>query len=364
MTAGGVESVVLNNYRNIDRERFRFDFIAQENSTVVPQEEIEDLGGRVLYVPSYSSPHAYMRGLRDLFTTEQPDIVHSNVNALSVFPLYAAKQAHVAVRIAHSHSTDNRQEHFKSAMKSVLRPLSHIYPTDFATCSWKSGEWLFGKKLMNSGKVKMLPNAIDVQRFQFNESVRQRKRKELGVDDALVVGQVGRLCFQKNQMFSLRIFAELLKIEPSAVLLFAGVGDDEAQLRQEARRLGIDHAVRFLGMRTDVDELEQAFDVVLMPSQYEGLPLSAVEAQAAGCPVVLSTEVTSETSIIPALMTFLPLSAPAGKWAQALHQAVMRNQNHRESRIQQFYESGYDVRDSGKRLGDWYLQLLHERNRR
>lgn len=315
---GGVEAVVMNYYRHIDRNKIQFDFICDEDSTNIPYDEIEKLGGRVIIVPPYQHIFAYLKKLKQIFKENKYKIVHSHINALSVFPLYAAKCAGVPVRIAHSHSTSNKKEWKKTLMKNMLRPFSKVFATDYMCCSELAGRWLFGNKTYDEGKVYLLNNAIDVEKFAYNEDVRKAKRKELEIaDDTFVIGHIGRFVAQKNHTFLIDIFNEVHKEKENSILLLVGQGPLENEIKEKVNRLGLSDSVKFLGQRDDVSELYQAFDVFLLPSLYEGLPVVGVEAQAAGLLCVLSSDMTKETKILESL-EFLPLKQSVRDWANII----------------------------------------------
>ena len=285
MVGGGVEQVVMNYYRHIDRERVQFDFLVDSDSTLVPASEIEALGGRVFTVPPYQRLIDYELELERLFRRERWPIVHSHVNALSVFPLCAAKRAGVPVRIAHSHSTSGGHDPAKNAVKALLRPLSNVYPTHRAACSRHAGEWLFGK----GQDFTVIPNAIDLSSFWFDPVRRATVRHALGIGDGqLLVGHVGRFSPQKNQSALVRAFALVAERRPDARLALVGEGRQRAEVEALAASICPEGSVLFLGQRGDVADLYQAFDVFCLPSEYEGLGMVAVEAQAAGLPCVLS----------------------------------------------------------------------------
>ncbi|MCQ2613013.1 MAG: glycosyltransferase, partial [Treponemataceae bacterium] len=186
---GGVESVVMNYYRNIDRTKVQFDFICDSDSTLIPYDEIESLGGRVFLVPPYQKLFPYRKALIKLFRENKYHIVHSHINTLSVFPLSAAKKAGVPVRIAHSHSSTNKKEWKKNILKQILRPWSKVFANEYFCCSELAGRFQFGNKAYDRGQVYLLNNAIDLEKFRFNEEVRKAKRNELGIgDDVFVVG--------------------------------------------------------------------------------------------------------------------------------------------------------------------------------
>ncbi len=177
MNGGGVEAVVMNYYRHIDRSKVQFDFLVDSDSTLIPREEIESLGGRVFEIPPYQHVVEYQRELQRLFKQEGWKVVHSHINALSVFPLRAAKKAGVPVRIAHSHSTSGKGEYAKNTLKAVLKTQSNRYPTHRFACSKFAGEWLFGK----DSNFEVVYNAIDLDRFSFNAEARAQARADLGL---------------------------------------------------------------------------------------------------------------------------------------------------------------------------------------
>ena len=288
---GGVESVIMNYYKNIDKSKFQFDFVCDNDSTNIPYDEIEKLGGRVILVPPYQKVFKYHKELKRIFKENKYKIVHSHINTLSVFPLFAAKCAGVKVRIAHSHSTTNKKEWKKNLLKIALRPFSKVFATNYMCCSELAGRWLFGDKEYDKGNVYLLNNAIDLDKFKFDKKIRNKKRKELNVsDDMLVIGHIGRFVEQKNHRFLIDIFNEIYKKNNKSILLLAGQGPLVEGIKEKVDKLGLIDNVLFLGQRNDASELYQAFDVFLLPSLYEGLPVVGVEAQAAGNLCYLSND--------------------------------------------------------------------------
>lgn len=180
---GGVEAVVMNYYRNIDRSKIQFDFICDEDSTNIPYDEIKKLGGKVILIPQYQKVFKYHKKLKQVLKEENYKIVHSHINTLSVFSLFAAKCARVPVRIAHSHSTTNKKEWKKNLMKQALRPFSKKYATDYFACTEHAGRWLFGDRTFERGKVSIINNAIDLDIFKYDEKLRKEKRKKLKIKD-------------------------------------------------------------------------------------------------------------------------------------------------------------------------------------
>ena len=219
MNYGGVEMVVMNYYRHMDRSRVQFDFFALEGSTLPQREEIERLGGRVYVVPKYTHLPQYEREIGRLFRQNGYQIVHSHMNTLSVLSLWGAKRAGVPNRIAHNHSTVGRGEGAKNVMKYLLRPFAAVYPTRLCACSRTAGSWLYGEK-----PFRVFNNAIELDRFTYDAAKRKAVRQELGLGDELVLGHVGRFCYAKNHEFLLDVMAEVCKQRPDAVLLLIGEG--------------------------------------------------------------------------------------------------------------------------------------------
>lgn len=350
MMSGGVEAMVLNYYRHIDRTQVQFDFIIDADSTIVPEEEICSLGGRVFRIAPYQKPFAYHRELVALFRREKWRIVHSHINTLSVFPLFAAKRAGVPIRIAHSHSTAGKGETARNIMKYALRPFAKLFPTHYCACSAYAGRWLFGDKLVDSGKVMLVRNAIDTSKFTFNARVREEMRKELGVEGKFVVGHVGRFMMQKNHNFLIDIFEQIHARNPNSVLLLIGEGELEESIRQQVQRLGLNKYVDFLGVRNDVHSILQAMDVFVLPSLYEGLPVVGVEAQASGLRMVASDTVTEEAKITDSF-AFFSLQKSTAEWAEI---AVQSSAISREDASRQVHERGYDIQEAAERLCGYY----------
>ena len=269
---GGVESVVMNYYRNIDRNKIQFHFLCDEDSTDIPYEEIEKLGGKVIVIPPYQKLFKYQKELYRIFKENNYKIIHSHINALSVFPLRIAKKAKIPVRIAHSHSTSNKKEWKKNILKMILRPLSKLYANNYFACTEYAGKWLFGKKVVERKELNVINNAIDLKKFEFNENTRKALREELGIkDDTLIIGHVGRFMKQKNHEFLVEVFNEVYKKNQNTLLILIGQGPLLSEIKQKAINLNIEDKIKFIGQVTDVEKYYNIMDIFLFPSIYEGL---------------------------------------------------------------------------------------------
>lgn len=351
---GGVEAVVMNYYRFIDHKKIQFDFICDDDSTNIPYEEIERLGGKVILIPRYQQIFKYHKELKKILQQGNYKIVHSHINALSVFSLFAAKSAKVPVRIAHSHSTTNKKEWKKNIIKQILVPFSKIFATHYFACTEHAAKWLFGNKTFNNGEVFVLNNAIDLKRFEYNKNIRNKKRNELNItEDTLVIGNIGRFVQQKNHNFLIEIFKEIYIKNNNSILLLVGQGPLEDEIKNKVEMLGLKENVRFLGQRLDVDELYQAFDTFLLPSLYEGLGMVYVEAQAAGLYSFASTEVPSIAKVTEN-MEFISLDEAPEKWAEILlNKYGVKNRNgYRET----IANNGFDIEVEVKKLEEKYIK--------
>lgn len=349
---GGVEAVVMNYYRFIDHKKIQFDFICDEDSTNIPYEEIERLGGKVILIPKYQQIFKYHKELKKVLKEGNYKIVHSHINALSVFSLFAAKSAKIPIRIAHSHSTTNKKEWKKNFIKQILVPFSKIFATHYFACTEHAAKWLFGNKTFNKGEVFVLNNAIDLKRFEYDENIRKRKRKELNIaEDTLVIGNIGRFVQQKNHKFLIEIFKEIYNKNNNSILLLVGQGPLEDEIKNKVELLGLKNNVKFLGQRLDVDELYQAFDTFLLPSLYEGLGMVYVEAQAAGLYAFASTEVP-EIAKVTENMKFISLEELPEKWAEILLNDY--NVKNRKGFKASIANHGFDIEVEVKKLEDKY----------
>lgn len=311
MHRAGLETMLMNYYRNIDRSKVQFDFLTHRPEKSDYDDEIISLGGKVYYAPrlypqNYITYFKYM----EKFWAEHKEytIVHSHIDSMSYLPLLTAKRANIPIRIAHSHNTSIDLD-FKYPLKQFFRLKLPGVANFYFACGKEAGEYLFPQK-----KITLIPNAIEVERFVFSDSMRKKKRKELGLENEVVIGHVGRLSYQKNHKFLIQVFNEIYKEKRDAILLLIGVGEKEEKIRKQVKNYGLETAVRFLGNRDDVNELYQAMDVFVMPSFFEGVPVTGVEAQFAGLPCVFSDKVPREVQFTNSCI-FYSLKNTPKEWA-------------------------------------------------
>lgn len=357
LNAAGVEAVINNYYRFIDHNRFQFDFYIDADSNCQPPQELKDLGARYIIIPPYQDVVECIKTLQKHFVKEKYDIVHVNLNTISVFALYAAKKAGIPVRINHNHSTASRTEIKRNVLKNILRPFAKLFATDYMACSKFAGRWLFGKRDMQNGKVIILNNAIELEKYAYKEEIRCQVRKELGIDDAIVIGHVGRFSHQKNHKKLLKIFCEISKMNDKAILLLVGRGELEKEIRSLVKKMGLEEKVVFLGVRNDVAKLYQAMDVFVLPSYYEGLPVVAIEAQASGTPCVLSDAMTKETKVLSDTV-FMSLEETDQKWAEIILSKVNEQKKYT---VDEMKKAGFDIKTEAIKLMQYYEERIKER---
>ena len=357
---GGVEAVIMNYYRHIDRNKIQFDFICDEDSTCIPRKEIESLGGKVIICPPYQKLNKYIKFLKRLFKENNYKIVHSNINTLSVFPLYAAKKAGVPIRIAHSHSTSNKVEWKKNIVKSVLKPFSTKYANCFFACTEHAARYQFGNKMYDSGEVTIINNAIDLDKFKYNEKIRKEIRKELQIkDNVVVIGHIGRFIPQKNHTFLIDVFNEYHKKEPNSVLLLIGQGPLVNDIKNKVESLKLNDSVKFLGQKNNINDMYQAMDAFILPSIYEGLGMVLIEAQANGLPCYASTEVPMVAKVTDKI-NFIGLKEPIKIWVLNIRKTL--NYKKREIDINMIKKLGFDIESESKKLELKYFELIGDKN--
>ena len=348
---GGIEMMIMNLYRNIDHDKVEFHFLVPNTSLIINAQEIESYGGKVTIVPSIKRYFKYKKALKTIFKREKYDIVHANMNALSFIPLSVAKKCSIPVRISHSHSTSHKKEGLRHIVKQLLRPFSKRYATHYFACSEKAGRWLYGDKAFDSNKVTIINNAIDFEKYSFNEDVRKEIRNSLNIgENQKVIGHIGRFMSQKNHVFLLEIFQELQKFNPNTVLLLVGNGERFDEIKNFVSNKGIKNVI-FTGSVPNTSAYYQAMDCFCLPSLYEGLPVVGVEAQANGLKCFFSSEITKEAAINKQTQ-FLDLASGAKKWAEEINEFLIKDKLR--------CSSGLDNKFNIKFIADDLLRLYTE----
>lgn len=354
MNRGGIESYMMNYYRHIDRNKIQIDFIVHGNQKGVYDDEIEELGGKIYHVPVKSKDYfGNIRALKKIFNSGEYKIVHSHMDAMNMVVLKTARKCGVPIRISHSHNTKHLTSNpIKVLMNEYARKNVSRYATHLFACSSLAGEWLYGKKNIDQGKVLLINNAIEVAKYQFSESSRNEMRSKLPIlDDEIVIGHVGRFDYQKNHSFLLDVFKEYININPKCKLVLVGEGHLKENIINKIQNLGISDNVILAGTTDKVENYLNLFDVFVFPSLFEGLGIVLIEAQANGLPCIVSDTVPSESNVTGSI-SYLSLKDDIKHWANEI-------ENKRKVRSKQFNAlTQYDIDKEANKLQAIYLDML------
>lgn len=349
MDRAGIETMLMNFYRNMDRERIQFDFLCNKSTPGDYDAEIKKLGGKVYVSPGLNPIKwfKYQKFMKKLFE-EHPEykIIHCQNEAMGFPALYAAKKAKIPVRISHSHNTMTRFD-LKWPVKILYKLLLKFVATDFVACGEDAGKYLFGKK------VRIIHNAIDPTKFQYSSEKRKELRKKYCIAEKFVIGHVGRFEPQKNHSFLIKVFSEYSKINSNAILMLVGTGSLLNEIKQQVKQYNIEDKVIFTGSVDNVNELYNAMDIFVLPSLHEGLPVVSIEAQYSGLKCLFSSKITRECNI-SSDSEYIELDSE--KWIEKLKQYFDCGAE-RGAATGSINNNDYDIVEETKKLMLFYEEL-------
>ncbi len=348
---GGIETYLRTLVRPSENCPVAWDFVT-DFPEIAYKEELKRADCRIFYIPAKSKGLLKQWSAFAAILRKHPEYktVYFNIlNAGAAFTMAVPwiLRRKIAVH-SHNGSADSTRLH------DLCRPFLNHMAKAFAACSAQAGTFMFGRKIMEKKEVLLVPNAIDSDKYDYNPQVRAKMRRLLEVEEKLLLCHVGRIVYQKNPKGLIDIFASCHQQEKNSVLLWAGTGDMEEEAKAYAREKGVEDSVRFLGVRKDIPALMQAADAFLLPSIYEGLPIVAVEAQAAGLPCFLSDTISEETKIIDSLVKFLPLQEPE-TWSREI---LKSREEKRISRKKEITDAGYDLNHQQRNLEKLLQKIL------
>lgn len=358
---GGSQAFVMNMYRNIDRSKVQFDFVVTPETKEGFYDEITNLGGKIFSCPRYKGTnHIQYNKWWDDFFNEHPEykVIHGHVRSTASIYLKIAKR-HGLVTIAHSHSTSNGNG-ISAIVKRIMQlPIRKQADYLFA-CSDKAGKWLYGEKAITQQNYYMIPNGVDLKRFEFDVNKRNQMRMTLGIKkDMMILGHIGRLSTPKNHKFLLNVFNKYHKINSNSKLLLVGDGELFDCIKEHIDKLNISDAVIMTGSKQNTEYYYQVMDIFVFPSLWEGLPVSVVEAQANGLQCLISDVITHDVDLTD-LIQYLPLDEEL--WLGAIVEAHKKKRmgltNENIQRLQPF-----DALTVANKLQEFYLKQ-DERARR
>jgi glycosyltransferase involved in cell wall biosynthesis len=355
MNLGGLESFLMNLYRNIDRKKIQFDFLMHRQEKGAFDEEIHALGGKIFKLNPIR-PHRYFQYQKELKTFfkkhSKYTIIHSHINENNTLVLSVAKKAGFKIRIAHSHAsaTTNKYKYFREIL---IRRLSK-YSTHNIACSLKAGEWLFKNK-----SYIIMNNSIDVSKFKFNATTRKKKRDLLNINEFdTVIGNVSRMSSVKNHHFIIKIFAAYHILNPNSKLILIGDGELKESIQKQIHSLGLANKVILTGAIQNPQDYLSAIDLYLFPSLIEGFGIALVEAQCNGLPILMSDTIAKDV-----ILTNLPyqksLQESEVAWAnKILELDTFYEDNDRLKYSKVIKEKGFDIEKNAGELESYYLNLL------
>lgn len=354
LNRGGAESMIMNLFRGVDREKIVFDFVIHTKEHCDFTDEILSLGGRIYSAPRYNGRNhfAYKKWWNNFFKEHsEHKVIHGHMYSIASIYLKIAKK-YGLITIAHSH-TSSAKTGFSGMIKRIIQaPLKNIPDWLFA-CSDNAGRWLYGKNVGKRKNYILLKNAIEMQKYVCSPEISGKIRSELDIEDKFVVGHIGRMVPAKNHPYLLDVFKEFLQINENSVLLLVGDGPSRKEIEKKAQFLGIHEKVIFTGVRSDVNEVLQAMDCFVFPSLYEGLGIVVIEAECLGLPCFINESLPEELYINENIYG-ISLKKTPKEWAKIISEK-------RDSKISEevakenVKNAGYDINVTAKMLENFYI---------
>lgn len=357
---GGIETYLMEQFRHLDKNKIVYDFVNCDDShDIAFQKEIVNKGGRVYGIcQRHKNPiKHYFQWIKLLYKLSHfyKAIVLNSLSMGYIFPIFIARFFGIPMRIVHSHNSGIEESisFKKKILFCVNRYLMKASATDYFACSSLAGKWMFGKDI----SFKVIPNSININKFLLNNDLRNKIRRENGWTGRFVIGHVGRFSFQKNQLFLIDIFKAYHDINTNSVLLLIGDGSNtnfpyRKQVQEKVKEYKLNKSVEFLGMRDDVSNLMQAMDCFILPSNFEGLPVVGIEAQASGLACVFSDSITKDVQVTD-LVTFVSLNESPNKWAMSIRNS---EKIRRANQLLAIQRAGYDITSTVSWIEDYYLK--------
>ena len=298
LDGGGIERIIYNYYLHMDRSKIHFDFVKVESEEGILEEPLRKLGCNIFGLPQLrKKPSEYRKKLKAIIINGKYDVIHCNGGYRAFEALRIAKKCGVPIRIAHAHTSNPPETIFNKIERIIATVLTKHYATRLLACGEQAARWMWGDRKYESGNINIVHNAICTDLYKFNNGKRKEIRDILNIEDKFVIGNVGRLSLPKNHKFMIDIIDEVVKKRKDIILLLVGCGELELEVKEYVNSKNLNSFVKFLGVRKDVPDLLNAMDLFILPSLFEGLPVTAVEVQANGLPSLISNNVTKEIKI-------------------------------------------------------------------
>lgn len=324
-TIGGVETFFMTYYNKFDKEKYQFDFVTVYENMVF-SEEIKYNGGKVYKITDFKkNVFQYKKEVRSIILENNYDVIYVNMlSAANLLPIKIAKELGVKKVIAHSHNSNTPNSFLKKILHRLNKDKIPRYANVLVACSNKAGAWMFGEN-----KFDVLNNAIDTEKFRFDEKYRNESKS------TFVIGHVGRFCEAKNQDFIINVFNKVIEYDRNFSLILIGDGEDKEKIKEKIEQLKINNYIQIIDGTMDVYKYYSKFDLFILPSKFEGLPIVGIEAQANGLPCLFSDEITEELRMNENV-AFLPIDN-IDVWVKEI---LKRGKRTKQIKLKNF---GYDI---------------------
>lgn len=330
-----------------------FDFIVHSESKGILEDDLIGKSCKIFHIqPARNGKLAYFKSIYKILKENDYDMIHVSQGYWGFIYILFAWLTGIKVRIAHAHMANVPETKFQTIKRKIFSSLTTLFATDLFACGIDAAKWMWGKKNYELGKVKIMVNAIDGEKFDFDVNLRVNLRQEWQLQDNFVIGNVGRLAYQKNQSFLIDIFNQIHQIEPSSKLVLIGRGELEKELKDKVYKLGLNDSVIFTGVRNDVHELLNLLDIFVLPSRFEGLPITLIEVQMNGLPVIVSDNITEESKFTNIYQS-LSLNSPIAEWVQGI-----LNMKSQRVPLSDIIKKERDVNYLAVIQKDWYLKRM------
>lgn len=339
--------------KNINLENYEYFFIANEKSDEDIINELIQSGCKIIFISNRKSyPVRYFFSLIREIKKINPNIVHVHGSSSLMFiELLAAKIAGINVRIAHSRNTKSNYK----KLDKFFRPLFNKLYTHALACGNDAGKWLFGE-----GEFEIIHNGKDLTKFKYNKLTRDKLRRKLKIDDKIVIGHVGAFNYQKNHEFILKVFYEFTRTHNKTILYLIGEGKNKDLIKKQAKELGIQDQIQFVGTVQNVQDYLQTMDIMIFPSRFEGLPNVVLEWQAMGLPCIISDNITKEC-IVSDFVTSVSINENENVWSNKIEQMLYifsNRTNQAERGIIGLKNHGFDIKDTAKHIESVYFNSV------
>lgn len=354
--SNGITSYAMNYFRMLSETSVQMDFCVYWDGSENYEQEVTKAGAKIFHLPSPKKLREHYRMCERIIVENDYDIIHDNSLGITIPILQTAKKHKVPIRILHSHNSKLGETRVKEIRNRLCVPIIKHYCTDYAACSDLAARALFENK-----DYTLVPNIISCDQLYYSQSVRSTVREQMDVGNKIIIGSVGRVVPQKNPYFAIDVIGSILKTRDDIEYWWIGSGSMLDEMRHHVDISGLKSKVKFLGNREDVISLYQAVDLFFLPSVFEGLPVTGVEAQAMGLPSIVSDTVTKEM-VYTDLVEFVSLDAPIEIWVEVIEKQMKRIPD-RRSYTEELENSVFSSVHAGERLESYYRRLLSKASR-